>query len=182
MYKGPDVLLRAMALLQSRVPVQLRIVGAGRYRSELEQLARSLSLDDTVEFTGELAAGAAIRSEFDNATLMVLPSRTEGLPRVVIEAMARGLPCVATNVGGIPELLDAEDLVRPNDPRALAEKIEKVVGDSARLSRMSARNLAKAQHFRPEVLESKRTSFYRFLRDTTNTWLTTRKREGVRVA
>ena len=182
MYKGPDVLLRAMALLQSRVPVQLRIVGAGRYRSELEQLARSLSLDDTVEFTGELAAGAAIRSELDNATLMVLPSRTEGLPRVVIEGMARGLPCVATNVGGIPELLDAEDLVRPNDPRALAEKIEKVVGDSARLSRMSARNLAKAQDFRPEVLESKRTSFYRFLRDTTNTWLTTRKREGVRVA
>ena len=55
-------------------------------RRSLEGLSRSLSLEDTVQFTGELTAGEAIRSEFDSATLMVLPSRTEGLPRVVVEA------------------------------------------------------------------------------------------------
>ena len=181
MYKGPDLLLRAMALLRDKVPVELRIIGEGKHRPGLERLSQSLGLQGAVQFVGELPAGEAIRSELDNATFMVLPSRTEGLPRVVIEAMARGLPCIATKVGGIPELLDAEDLVPPNEFQALAEKIELILGDCSRLNRMSARNLEKAQQFRPEVLERKRTSFYRFLRDTTKTWLTTRN-SGVRVA
>jgi glycosyltransferase involved in cell wall biosynthesis len=85
--------------------------------------------------------------------------------------MARGLPCVATNVGGIPELLHANDLVRPNDPQALANKIQEVICDPLRLSQMSARNLTRAQAFRPEVLERKRTQFYGFLRDVTKVWL-----------
>ena len=111
MYKGQDVLIRAVGLLKERqLPVELKILGAGRHRLELERLVRSLSLDGAVRFLGELP-GAAVREELDNATLMVLPSRTEGLPRVVIEAMARALPCIATSVGGIPELLHQDDLV-----------------------------------------------------------------------
>ena len=173
MYKGQDVLLQAVAHVRKKMPIELRIVGSGRHRSELEQLARSLSLHDCVHFTGELAA-PAIRSELDNATLMVLPSRTEGLPRVIVEAMGRALPCIATSVGGIPELLSEEDLVSPNDLQALAAKIEEVLGDSARLNRMSARNLEKAQQFRPEILERRRTEFYSHLRDTTREWLAAR--------
>jgi glycosyltransferase involved in cell wall biosynthesis len=163
------------------MPIELRIVGSGRHRSELEQLARSLSLHDCVHFTGELAA-PAIRSELDNATLMVLPSRAEGLPRVIVEAMARALPCIASNVGGIPELLAAEDLVAPNNPQVLAAKIAEVLGDNARLSRMSARNLEKSQQFRPEILERRRTEFYSHLRDTTREWLAAHAAEEVCVA
>jgi len=182
MYKGQDVLLRAVAQVQKKIPVELRIVGAGRHRQELESLAHSLSLGDSVHFRGELSSGAAIRSELDSATVMVLPSRTEGLPRVIVEAMARALPCIASNVGGIPELLDAEDLVPPSDPRALAAKIEEVLGSPSRLDRMSVRNLAKAQQFRPEVLERRRTEFYRFLRDTTETWLHSQNSGAIKVA
>jgi glycosyltransferase involved in cell wall biosynthesis len=172
MYKGQDVLIHAIGLLSQRsFPVELRIIGDGRHRPELEELTRSLSLNDSVQFLGELPAGSVIRSELDQASMMVLPSRTEGLPRVVVEAMARGLPCVATNVGGIPELLHANDLVRPNDPQALANKIQEVICDPLRLSQMSARNLTRAQAFRPEVLERKRTQFYGFLRDVTKVWL-----------
>jgi glycosyltransferase involved in cell wall biosynthesis len=106
---------------------------------------------------------------------MVLPSRAEGLPRVIVEAMARALPCIASNVGGIPELLAAEDLVAPNNPQVLAAKIAEVLGDNARLSRMSARNLEKSQQFRPEILERRRTEFYSYLRDTTREWLAARR-------
>ena len=172
MYKGQDVLIKAVGLLMQRnCFVELRIVGDGRHRSELERLVQSLSLDGAAIFLGELPAGAAIRTELDDATLMVLPSRTEGLPRVVIEAMARGLPCVATQVGGIPELLHPDDLVPPNDVVALANKIQEVISSAERLNIMSARNLQRAQDFRPDVLDKRRTEFYAFLRDVTNAWV-----------
>ena len=172
LYKGQDVLIRAVSLLRHRkVPIELRIVGEGRYRFQLERLRQSLSLDGAVTFLGELAAGADVRAELDDATLMVLPSRTEGLPRVILEAMARGLPCIATTVGGIPELLHPDDLVPPNNPQALADKIHEVIADPLRLSQMSARNLHKAQDFRPEPLERKRTEFYEFLCYATTIWL-----------
>lgn len=172
MYKGQDVLIRAVAILKKRqLPMELRIVGEGRCRPELESLAHSLSLSGVVRFVGELPAGAAVRAELDNATVMVLPSRTEGLPRVVVEAMARGLPCIATTVGGIPELLHGDDLVPPNDPQALADKIQEVICDPSRLSQMSVRNLEKVQEFRPDRLEQRRTEFYQFVKTVTAAWM-----------
>ena len=91
-------------------------MGDGRHRAELESLARTSGISAATKFLGELPNGEAIREQLDQATLMVLPSRTEGLPRVIIEAMARAVPCVASNVGGIPELLDPRYLVPPMIP------------------------------------------------------------------
>jgi glycosyltransferase involved in cell wall biosynthesis len=177
MYKGPDVLLNAVALLKQRgVPVRLAIVGDGRHRLELEQLSRSLELSQQVAFYGELPAGTAICEQLDWASLFVLPSRTEGLPRVLVEAMARALPCIATTVGGIPELLAKEDMVPPNHAGALADKIHEVISSPERMNAMSARNLARAQEFRPELLQQRRTEFYRFLHDVTRDWLASRSR------
>jgi glycosyltransferase involved in cell wall biosynthesis len=88
--------------------------------------------------------------------------------------MARGLPCIASNVGGIPELLDPEDMVAPNDPSALAAKIKLALNNPEQLNAMSIRNLAKAQEFRPDVLEKRRTRFYRFLYDVTREWFASR--------
>ena len=96
--------------------------------------------------------------------------------------MARAVPCIATSVGGIPELLAAEDLVAPNDPQALATRIEEVLGDNPRLGRMSARNLEKSQQFRPEILERRRTEFYSSLRAATQEWLAAKPVEEVCVA
>ncbi len=177
MYKGQDTLIRAVSLLMKRhFPVELRMVGEGKHREELEELAGSLSVSQNVCFIGGLPAGEVIRRELDDASLMVLPSRTEGLPRVILEAMARALPCIATRVGGIPEVIDAEDLVSPNDPIALADKMEMVLLDPERLSRMSARNLEWAQKFRPEVLEKRRTEFYRSVRIVTERWVASQGR------
>ncbi len=77
--------------------------------------------------------------------------------------MARGLPCIATTVGGIPELLAPEDLVPPNDASALAAKIREVVDSMARREQMSQRNLTAAQQYVESVLQPRREEFYRHI-------------------
>jgi glycosyltransferase involved in cell wall biosynthesis len=167
MYKGIDVLLDALAQCPG---VSLRIVGDGVCRAELEARARSLSLADRVTFLGQLPAGEAVRQELDQADLFVLPSRTEGLPRAMLEAMARGLPCLGSDVGGIPELLSAEDLVPAGDPASLAARIREVGADETCLTRMAVRNLEKSAEYRDTALRPRRRAFYEYLRERTETW------------
>jgi glycosyltransferase involved in cell wall biosynthesis len=177
MYKAPDVLLRAVAELQRRRHrVELTIVGDGRHRRDLQQLARELGISEAVTFAGELPSGPAIREHLDRAVLFVLPSRTEGMPRAMIEAMCRALPCIGSNAGGIPELLEPDDIVPAGDAFALADKIDAVLSDPGRLTRMSKRNFIRAQEFHGEVLEPRRTAFYSVLRENTEKWLGSRGR------
>jgi glycosyltransferase involved in cell wall biosynthesis len=171
-YKGTDTLIECVGLLVSvGLNVRLRVIGDGRYRTVLEKRARQSGLQSIVEFVGKLPAGQAIRSELDAADLFALPSRTEGLPRAMIEAMARGLPCIGSDVGGIPELLLPADLVPADNPNALADKVREVVLDSDRMARMSVRNLEKAKEYRSDVLEARRNEFYRYVREHTEEWL-----------
>jgi glycosyltransferase involved in cell wall biosynthesis len=86
----------------------------------------------------------------------------------MLEAMARGLPCVGSSIGGIPELLHEEDLVPLDDPAALAKVITGVFLDPGRLVRMSARNLRKATAYSAANLSHERQKFLRALRELTN--------------
>jgi glycosyltransferase involved in cell wall biosynthesis len=166
LYKGPDLLIEALRLCREKgLDLSLVIVGEGRRRPELERLAARLGLREKVYFRGALAGAAEVRSELDRADLFVLPSRAEGLPRAMLEAMARGLPCIGSTVGGIPELLPAEDLVPPGDVPALARKIGEAARAPRRLERMSARNLRTAREYRQSLLRVRRMEFYRVLRE-----------------
>jgi glycosyltransferase involved in cell wall biosynthesis len=158
MYKGSDILLHATALCSSRLNFELILVGAGRYLTEMKTVAAKLGITDRVEFRGQLSSDS-IFEFLDSIDLFVMPSRTEGLPRALVEAMSRGCPCIASAVGGIPELLEASDLVPPNSPERLAELILQVAADPDRLVAMSARNLAKAGQFTPQVLNECRRAF-----------------------
>jgi glycosyltransferase involved in cell wall biosynthesis len=172
LYKGPDVLLDAVAFLsQEGLDLGLTWIGGGRHQADLERKAEMSGLRHRVRFLGQLPAGEAIRAELDAADLFVLPSRTEGLPRALLEAMARGLPCIGTAVGGIPELLPAADLVPPGDPVSLAVTLRDVVGDAARMSRMAARNYETAREYHASVLRERRLLFYRTLRERTERWI-----------
>lgn len=176
MYKAPDVLLHAVARCCAQgLPVTLTILGDGKHRAELEALASTLGLSDAVQFLGQVPAGAAVRQQLDRADLFVMPSRTEGLPRAMIEAMARGLPCIGSTVGGIPELLPAEHLVPPGDAVALADKIGAVLRDPARMTAASQRNLARAREYADEVLHERRVAFYRYVKECTQEWLSQRR-------
>jgi len=171
LYKAPDVLIDAVAIVRkAHVNVDLRIIGEGKHRGELEARARQLGLTDCVRFLGSLPTGPAIRDELDQADLFVLPSRAEGLPRAMIEAMARAVPCIGAQVGGIPELLAPSELVPPSDAEALAAKILEVLGDPPRLARLSHENLEKACAHHANVLRLRRAAFYRVVHDATRGW------------
>jgi glycosyltransferase involved in cell wall biosynthesis len=172
--KAVDVQIDALArCVNSGLDARLVVVGGGRLRPGLEAQARSLGVADRVDFRGSLPAGAAVRAVLDGADLFVMASRTEGLPRALIEAMARALPCIGSAVGGIPELLPPECLVPPDDAAALAGKVTELAADPQRLAQMSARNLAAAGDFRDAVLCERRETFYRRVRDLTEQWLAT---------
>lgn len=172
LYKGTDTLIEALHhCVCNGLNLRLVIVGDGKWRSELESRVSRLGLTDRISFLGQLPAGEAVRAELDASDLFVLPSRTEGLPRALVEAMARGLPCVASNVGGIPELLSADDMVVPDQPLALANKIHEVVTNPERMLQMSARNLEKAREYSNDLLRARRLAFYRHVGSTTEAWL-----------
>ncbi len=178
MYKAPDVQIDAVArLVRDGLDLRLVLVGDGKHRPELEARAAALGMADRVVFRGQLTAGAAVRDALDAADIFCMPSRTEGMPRAMIEAMARGLPCIGSTMGGIPELLPPEDMAPPGDVAALAEMIRAVVTDPARMARMSARNWERARMYGEDALRARRTGFYRALRQRTEAWA---ERDGVR--
>lgn len=179
LYKAPDVLINAVAVcVEAELDLKLVLVGDGKHREELETQVAKLNLGDRICFLGNLPAGEAVRSQLDRADLFVLPSHQEGLPRAMIEAMARGLPCIGSTVGGIPELLAPEDMVPPGNVTALANKICEVVTHPKRMAQMSARNWQKAKDYREKVLRDRRIAFYRYVRDTTQAWLKQKDEES----
>ncbi|MEI2580250.1 glycosyltransferase family 4 protein [Scytonema sp. PRP1] len=176
LYKAPDVLIKAVAAcVREGLDLQLILIGDGKHRPELETLAKNLELGKRVNFLGQLPTGNAVRTQLDQADLFILASYQEGLPRAMIEAMARGLPCIGSTVGGIPELLPPEDMVSPGDVVALANKIREVVTNPERMARMSTRNLETAKDYREQILQERRIAFYRYVRKRTEEWLKTQK-------
>jgi glycosyltransferase involved in cell wall biosynthesis len=129
--KGHEVLLDAAAIVARHFPdVTFRLAGGGPMRSMLEQQARALGLGSVVQFLGHREDVPAVLHEAD---VFVLPSRTEAFPNGLMEAMAASLPVVASDVGGIPELVEHERnglLVPVGDAPALAAAIVRLARES----------------------------------------------------
>jgi glycosyltransferase involved in cell wall biosynthesis len=166
-YKGIDVLLDVVARFPRERRPRLTVVGGGRLLESYRAQAARLALGGDVRFVGRLPAGEAVRRELDAADVFVMPSRTEGMPRAMIEAMARGLPCVGSDVGGIPELLDPPEMVPAGDAAALHRTLAALLGDHTRLSRLSERNLERARRFAVDVLAPRRAGTYRSVQERT---------------
>ncbi len=166
--KGADTVVEAAGLAAARgAPWKLTMVGDGRFRGDLERRCNALGLDDQVRFTGALPAGPAIRAELDRAHAFVLPSHSEGMPRALLEAMARALPSVASAVGGVPAVIDRRDLVAAGDPLALEEKVRALTRDPRRWTRTSERNLARSRDFDASILARRRSAFLHHVRRAT---------------
>ena len=127
--KGADVMIDAMAELRD-LPVSLTMIGDGPERNALEARAAARNVADRIRWTGILPNAARLFPAFD---AWILSSRTEGTPIVLFEAMAAGVPIVATRVGGVPDVIgDAEAiLVASDQPAELARAIRQVYGDTA---------------------------------------------------
>ena len=162
--KGQDVLLRALARVRSAggPAVTLDVVGPGAIE-EMCRLAEALGVGHAIRFHGAVPVGEPVRGLLDRADLFVLPSRTEGMPRALLEAEARGLPAVATRVGGVPSVLTGECLVPAGDPDALASKIAQLIADPDRLARLSEAGVSTARGFHYDILGRRRSEFWRAL-------------------
>jgi colanic acid/amylovoran biosynthesis glycosyltransferase len=157
--KGIEFLLEAMGLvLEKNRRVMLRIAGDGSSRASLEATAAALGISRNVVFLGQLSE-ARVTEELIASDLFVLPSLAEGLPVSAMEAMAIGVPVVATNIAGLGELIENGKsglLVRPTDPDALAKAMFSLMAD--RDFRMNAAELGRKkieQEFDIEVETAK---------------------------
>jgi glycosyltransferase involved in cell wall biosynthesis len=163
--KGLHHLLAAMPEILRRLPAaRLVIAGDGEERAALEAQAAAVGMIPRVHFLGFRTDVAAILSALD---VFVLPSLNEGLGKALVEAMALGVPVVATRVGGVPEVVEDGRqgiLVPPADPAALAKAIVALLEDPARAASMGAAGRARAPHFSAEVMLARHAALYRNIR------------------
>lgn len=160
--KGYDQLIEASALvLRKKADVWFAVAGDGEEREDLLEQARHLGVAHRWRFLGWQEDLNAVYHSFD---LSVLPSRNEGMGRTAVEAMACGLAVVATEVGGLPSVVEdgvSGLLVPPEDPRALAEAILRLIGDEALRLRMGACGLSRAREdFSTEAMMAGIESIY----------------------
>ena len=139
--KGVDVLLEALAVLDREKPVRAVIVGGGPDAEAFKAKAASLGLAEKVAFPGPMPA----REAFSLGRILAVPSRAESFPYIVLEAGAAGVPLVATNVGGIPEIVadTGNALVPPEDVAALARALRALLAEPE-LARAKADSLRVA--------------------------------------
>lgn len=144
--KSHETLIAAAALLAADFPdVTFQIVGDGPRRAQLEGLARASQLENRVVFLGHREDVGTLLSQSD---VFVLPSRSEAFPNGAIEAMAAGLPVVASRVGGLLDLIDHGRtglLVEPGDPQALAAALRQLFTDRARAAQLGDRARAEVR-------------------------------------
>ena len=160
--KAPDVLLDAMGRMGPDGPT-VAFVGDGPYVSSLRERAATLGLEDKVRWCGRVDGAAALYSAFD---AFVLSSRTEGTPIALFEAMAAGVPVVATRVGGVPDVVsDGEALlVESENPGALAEAIRLTLADRQASSiRAAAAKSRLAREFAAEPWVGRYEELYRLV-------------------
>lgn len=168
-YKGIDTALNAISLLKNQnCIVQLHILGSGKLKDHYGEMAKELEIDDQVYFDGSLSGGDAVLSWLKDLDLYIQPSRTEGLPRALIEAMSVGLPAIATRVGGIPELLHANDLIAKDDAISLAKKIHNIIKSQQLRYEMGKRNYEKSLDYDSKKLNQTRSEFWKMAAETIN--------------
>jgi len=168
LYKAHDIQIHSIRLLKEMgYDVTLTIVGDGKFKPDMESMVEKMDLGGSVFFKGRLTSGQAIRAELDKADIFIMPSLAEGMPRALLEAMARGMPCIGTTIGGIVELLPRPDLVPPRDSQALANKIVDFAENESRWNQSALQNLQVSRAYEEKLLEVKLLEFLEYLRYNT---------------
>lgn len=161
-YKGIDIAIKALSYLKSYgLSVSLKILGAGD-KAFYDNLCRELGVEHNVEFCGSLPNGQPVMNWLEGIDIYIQPSRTEGLPRSLIEAMSQGKTCFGSNVGGIPELLNKSFLHRAGDPVDLADRILLAIkkGD---IKNFDVKNYERSFFFAQKNICLKRSVFFKKL-------------------
>jgi glycosyltransferase involved in cell wall biosynthesis len=154
--KGPMVLMEAFGAASREYPrMRLRLAGDGSQRREMSERSAALGVTDRYEYAGVYASPEERAAFMRSLDVFVMPSFTEGTPNSIIEAMAHGLPVIASDVGGIPDLLDEDSgiIVPPGDGAALAGALVRLARDAELRTRMGRAARARYQRlFSPQAV------------------------------
>ena len=164
--KGYNEVISAMKILKKRnIDVCVNFAGPDYHDGIrlLTDFARKLGVEDRVKFIGGVNR-SQLSDYLEKSDLYVMPTWAEGLPRVIIEAMAKGLPCITTPVSGNPELISEHFLVEYSDITTLADRIEELVKDKEVYENASSANFKKSLEYEASVLQTRRDAFYKKLK------------------
>ena len=160
--KGINEILQAINILKNEgIIVKVQFAGKD-YNRGIEKLmnyARSLGIDEQVEFLG-FVDRKRLSDMLNTSAIYVMPTKAEGLPRVIIEAMAKGLPCISTPVSGNPELLSPHFLVEYSDVRTLADRIKELHDNKDLYESTSKQNFDNSLKYEASILQKRRDEFY----------------------
>lgn len=161
-YKDQRTLIKAVHFIikNFNYNIQLNIVGKGPLESELKQFVKELEIEQYVKFHGFVSWGEELFSLYDQNDLFVLSSLTEGMPRVVLESLARGLPVVSTEVSGSIEILPKECIAPVGDYERLAQAIRRLMESPSLLSELSNLGINVIRNYREGILKEKKINYF----------------------
>lgn len=161
-YKGHEFVLKALSELRLQgIEMEYHLVGSGS-ENRLKNIAKALKIEDLLFFHG-VKKHAEIFDWYDKMDIYIHPSKTEGLPRTIVEALSRGCFCLGSNVGGIPELVDKNFLFEVGNVGQIVNQLKSI--DKSLLLSQAERNVNRAKDFELPNLESRRTAFYAEFKD-----------------
>lgn len=160
-YKGQEHVIRALPeLLKRGYNVEYHLAGGitgQKNNTFLQDLAKSCGVADKVMFVGSLSSDQ-MDVFYDSLDIYIQPSKQEGLPRAVIEAMGRACPVLGTNIAGIPELIQRDCLFKVNSDSEVVEAVERII--KFNLNKISEDNFNKAKEYERDKLVARRNDFY----------------------
>ncbi len=164
--KGHEETILVLAcLIKKKIDAFLTFVGDGEGVESLKKFAELHGVSDRISFTGRIASRDEYFRIIKMHDVFVFPSHSEGLPRVLLEVMATGMLCVASNVDGIPEILDREDIFRFNDIDGFCRRIVDYVENYELVLKQSTRNYTVSQKYSDANLKNKYNEYYSKVRN-----------------
>lgn len=152
-------------LIDDGYDIETRFAGDGELVPVFKQFTQELKIQDSVKFLGKLNQ-KDLRNLYLESDFLVFPSSTEGLPRVILEGYATGLPCLSSPVGGIPEIVPQDMLFGTNDVNGFAKKIIEVIKNPISYNDLSIIAVEIAKEFSSNNLQKKRVEFYKKLKSS----------------
>lgn len=164
--KGLDLLLKSLHIVKESIPdIHLYVIGQGSQHEKLTSLAVKLNVNNNISFLG-FFSGDEKNQFLASADIFVMPSRIENASISLMEALASGIPIVASNVGGIPHILNYGEygiLVEPENPEDLANGIIKLIGDPVLRKELSEKGRKRAQEYSWDEITKKTIELYQSL-------------------
>lgn len=159
--KGLHIAIKALASANKDLPPwELHILGQGNPQ-QWNKLIKQYALEDKIIFHPPIPGGQTVLDWLDDKDIYIQPSLHEGLPRAVIEAMSRGLPCLASNTGGTPELLSPQAIHKKGDYKLLRNQLVALVNNKHLQEQQAQENFKTAQNYSSTKLSKKRAAFWK---------------------